>query len=367
MANKLGIRGYDYLEFYVGTAKVWAYWFQKALNLKVVAYSGPETGVKDKVSYLLEKNNLKILVSSPVKPSNYELYNFIVSHGDGVKRWSLNVNDVEQAYKHAITHGAVPAGGIRELKDSNGIVYEASIKLYDDAEITFVNRDDYKGLFRPGFDLPRLDMNIETADSGLQIVDHIVGNVRENEMNFWVDYMNAALNFETFIDFGPGDIGTKYSALLSKVVRSEDSIIRNPVNEPYQAERKSQIQEYIEEFCGTGIQHVALRTDNIIETIANLRRNGVEFLDVPDTYYDLMKERNLQISEDLDELKEHRILVDHEGDGYLLQIFTKPVGDRPTFFFEVIQRRGESHGFGKGNFQALFESIEREQAARGNL
>ncbi len=367
MTNVLGIRGYDYIEFYVGSAKKWAYWFAKAMGMNLTGYAGPETGVKNTVSYLLTLNKLRIVITAPANPSAFEVSNFVHIHGDGVKRWSLNVDNVETAYNYAVAHGGIPVSAPAKYNDEHGTVHEASIKLYDTAEIVFINYDDYKGVFKPGFSEPISSFIVERNDTGLKVVDHIVGNVREKEMDLWANYLNNALNMETFIDFGPGDIGTEYSALLSKVVRTKDSKIRNPINEPFKGKRKSQIEEYIQEFVGTGIQHIAIATGDIISTISAMRKNGMEFLTVPDTYYDILKERKIEIEEDIDTLKELGILCDIEGDGYLLQLFTKPVGDRPTFFFEVIQRRGGSQGFGKGNFQALFESIERDQALRGNL
>ncbi|RME31118.1 MAG: 4-hydroxyphenylpyruvate dioxygenase [Candidatus Zixiibacteriota bacterium] len=237
--------------------------------------------------------------------------------------------------------------------------------------MVYVNRDNYRGLFKPRLCQPRFHWEIARAETGLRAIDHIVGNVRENEMNLWAEYFNKTMDFETFIDFGPGDIGTKYSALLSKVVRTKNSAIRNPINEPYEGLKKSQIQEFIEQYRGSGVQHIAIRTNDILKTIPAMRSNGVEFLTIPDTYYDRLNERrangDLQIDEDVADLQKHGILCDTEGNGYLLQLFTKPIGDRPTFFFEIIQRKGESYGFGKGNFQALFESIELDQKLRGNL
>ena len=231
-----------------------------------------------------------------------------------------------------------------------------------------MNRDNYNGAFRPFYCAPRQDIRINRIDTGLQGIDHIVGNVRENEMNLWAEYFNKTMNFETFVDFKAGDIGTKYSALLSKVVRTEDSAIRNPINEPFDGLKKSQIEEFIEQYRGSGVQHIAIRTNDIISTIDALRANGVEFLSVPDTYYDMLRDRDdLNIDEDIADLQRLGILCDNEADGYLLQLFTKPISDRPTFFFEFIQRKGNSQGFGKGNFQALFESIELDQQLRGNL
>lgn len=255
-----------------------------------------------------------------------------------------------------------------KIENHHGYVEEAAIRLYDDTELVYVNRDNYRHIFRPDFCEPIQQWNIECAETGLRSVDHIVGNVRENEMNLWAEYFNKTMGFETFVDFKAGDIGTKYSALLSKVVRTSDSKIRNPINEPFEGLKKSQIEEYIEQYHGSGVQHIAIACDDIIKTIAALRKNGMEFLYVPDTYYEVLrKRRDMDINEDVDDLKGQRILCDLEGDGYLLQLFTKPTGDRPTFFFEFIQRCGNSQGFGKGNFQALFESIELDQQLRGNL
>ena len=270
-----------------------------------------------------------------------------------------------------VKSGGIPVRNPKKFENENGYIEEAAIKLYDDAEIVFINRDNYKGIFRPGFGKPIQKINITSEDSCLEEVDHVVGNVRVNEMNLWENYLNKTLNLETFIEFGAGDISTQYSALLSKVVRSKngDGVIKNPINEPYEGLKKSQIEEYIDEYFGSGIQHIAISTNNIINTIKALRENGVEFLSVPETYYDLLKEKKLSkmITEDIDDLKKYGILCDTEGKGYLLQLFTKPIGDRPTFFYEIIQRREGAEGFGQGNFQALFESIERDQEARGTL
>lgn len=367
--SELGIIGYDYLEFYVGSAKMWAYWHAKAMGMKIEGYSGPETGVKDRVSYYLTLNNLKFVITSALKPTNYEISSFVNKHGDGVKRWSLKVPDVKKAYDTALKNGAIPVRTPKKFEDENGRVDEAAIKLYDDAEIVFINRDSYKGIFKPGFGKPVQQINLEMNNTGLKEVDHIVGNVRPNEMNLWANYINESLNFETFIEFGEGDISTKYSALLSKVVRSrEGAPVKNPINEPFEGLKKSQIEEYIDEYVGSGIQHIAISTENIVETIKAMRKNGVEFLTKPpDTYYKMLKEKGWEVTEDIDTLQEHGILCDVEGKGYLLQLFTKPIGDRPTFFYEIIQRRKGAEGFGQGNFQSLFESIERDQQSRGNF
>lgn len=367
MTNTMGIRKFDYIEFYVGSAKMTAYWFAKALGFNITAYKGPEYGTRDRVSYYLTKNEIKFVVTSYLTPANHEVINYLNAHGDGVKRWAFNVEDVEKSFNYAYEHGAVPVKVPYRTEDENGYVEQAAIKVYDDTEIVFINYDNYKGLFQPGYDKPRQEIVLNSNDSGLRRVDHIVGNVRPNEMDTWVDYYIKTMDFERFVYFGPGDISTQYSALLSSVVRTKDSVIKLPINEPYKGLKKSQIQEYIEEYYGSGVQHIAIACDNIIDSINALRQNGVEFLSVPDTYYDSLKERNLPITEDIDELKKYGILCDFEGDGYLLQLFTKPIGDRPTFFFEIIQRREKSEGFGQGNFQSLFESIEKDQELRGNL
>jgi 4-hydroxyphenylpyruvate dioxygenase len=303
-----------------------------------------------------------------LKPNSYDIQSFVQKHGDGVKRWCVEVVDVEDTYKRAIINGAVPVTKPYKIEDDKGYVMQAAIRLYDDTEINFVNYDNFKGLFKPGFTKPFYNVEIERNETGIRAIDHIVGNVHINEMDYWANYINSSLDFETFIHFGPGDIGTEYSALLSKVVRSKDSVIKNPINEPYEAARMSQIGEYTQEYNGSGIQHVAIITTDIVTTIANMRANGVEFLNAPPkTYYDRLRDNDFGISENIDDLEKNGILCDVEGKGYLLQLFTKPIGDRPTFFYEIIQRRNGASGFGQGNFQALFEAIERDQALRGNL
>lgn len=373
MSNLVGIKKYDYVEFYVGSAKMVAYWYAKAFGMNITGYMGPETGVRDRISYYLTRESLKFVVTSAVQPSTYEVNSFVTRHGDGVKRWALLVENVQEAYNTVIKRGAIPVTSPKELHDDNGTVVEASIKLYDDCEITFVNYDNYNGIFKPGYTEFKTTANLEANDSGLCAIDHIVGNVREQEMDKWAEYFNKVMDFETFVDFGPGDISTQYSALLSKVVRSKDNLIKNPINEPYEGLKISQIEEYIREYHGSGIQHVAITTRNIIKTIGEMRKNGVEFLEVPPAYYANLKEKmstippEKRITEDIDELAKYGILCDWEGGGYLLQLFTKPIGDRPTFFYEIIQRRRGSEGFGQGNFQSLFDSIELDQAKRGNL
>ncbi len=369
MANTLGIKTWDYAEFYVGSARMASYWFCRALGLQITGYAGPETGVRDRMSYYLTSGNIKIVVTSAIQPHTYDIWGWVQKHGDGVKRWAIEVEDVDKAYRYALANGAVFETTPHVVKDENGYIVEAAMKIYDDTELILLNSDNYKGLFRPGFKEPFHKMKLSFNPGGLQHFDHIVGNVRTNEMNQWANYFNKAMDFETFIDFGPGDISTKYSALLSKVVRSKDDLIKMPINEPYEGIGKSQIEEYIEHYHGSGIQHIALYTDNILETIESLRENGIEFLQVPDTYYEDLKKKNMGIREDLEELKRLRILCDSsvEGTGYLLQLFTKPIGDRPTFFFEVIQRVNGAKGFGQGNFQALFEAIEKDQMLRGTL
>lgn len=368
MTNSMGIRGYDFVEFYVGSAKMTAYWYARAFSMEISGYLGPETGVRDRVSYLLTKNNLKFVITSAIGPDCYDVFNFVNRHGDGVKRWAVEVDDVKKSFKLATSNGAVMVTRPHRLEDKHGYVEEAAIRLYDDTELVYVNRDNYEYIFQPRYCQPIQSLQLEGEDTGIIGIDHIVGNVRENEMNLWADYFNRTMDFETFVDFGPGDISTKYSALLSKVVRSRDSKIKNPINEPFEGLKKSQIEEYIQEYHGSGIQHIAVTSNDIVKTIGALRKNGVEFLSVPDTYYDALQKRDgFSITEDINDLKQHGILCDPEGNGYLLQLFTKPIGDRPTFFFEFIQRQGDSQGFGKGNFQSLFESIELDQKLRGNL
>lgn len=371
MSNTAGIQKFDYVEFYVGCAKMAAYWYAKGLGLDIKAYKGPETGVRDRASYLLEKNNLRIVVTSALQPDNFEIQNFLQKHGDGIKRWAYQVENVETTFLNAVKKGAVPIVNPFEMRDEGGSVTMATIGVYDDTEIVYFNDASYKGLFQPGFGEPVQNIQLYAEDSRLIEIDHIVGNVRINEMDKWAHYFQQTMDFETFVDFGPGDIATQYSALLSKVVRTKDSAIKHPINEPFKGLKKSQIEEYIEHYYGSGVQHVAISTDDIVASIRALRKNGIEFLQAPPTYYDNLRKLGKDPEEGFDALEEMGILCDFEditgGKGYLLQLFTKPIGDRPTFFFEVIQRKDGAEGFGKGNFQALFESIEQDQAKRGNL
>ncbi len=373
MTNTRGIVSYDYVEFYVGSAKSTAYWFVNALGMEHTGYAGPETGVSDRVSYYLTQNNLKFVITSSTTPANHDVGSFVQRHGDGAKRWSLLVEDVAKVFEDAVHNNAIPITIPRRIEDDSGYVEQAAIRLYDDTELVFSNYDNYPGVFKPGFEEPRVRIKSNAARPNLLCIDHIVGNVRVNEMDQWATYLNRAMDFETFVDFGPGDISTRYSALLSKVVRSKDNLVKNPINEPFEGLKVSQIEEYINEYHGTGVQHIALLTDNIVTAIRSLRQNGIQFLEIPKAYYETLRQKNdglpgaAKITENLEEIEELGILCDMESSGYLLQLFTQPIGDRPTFFFEIIQRRNGAEGFGQGNFQALFESIEKEQARRGNL
>lgn len=373
MSNSLGIQGYDYIEFYVGSAKMTASWYQKSLGFELKAYCGPETGCESYCSYYLVKNEIKIVITSSIKPEAYDISHFLVKHGDGVKRWSVQVDSVRDAFERATKNVAVPVQIPIRTEDDLGWVEEASIKLYDDLELVFFNSSSYKGVFKPGFQPVTDNPSQESFDSGLLTIDHIVGNVRENEMEYWSEYMNKSLDFETFLYFGPGDISTQYSSLLSKVVHAKDDVVKNPINEPFEGARISQIEEFIEEFHGTGVQHIALKTNDIIKTIRDLRSRGIEFISVPDSYFDHLSVANdsrqgkNKIKENIEDLRACEILCDLEGEGYLLQTFMKPISDRPTFFYEIIQRCEGAKGFGQGNFKSLFEAIEKDQALRGHL
>jgi 4-hydroxyphenylpyruvate dioxygenase len=360
MEDFFPVRDVDHLEFYVGNAKQSSYYLARAFGFKIVAYSGLETGNREKVSYVLVQKNMRFVVSGALS-SDSRIADFVKTHGDGVKDVALLVDDVDKAYSEAVKRGAVAIAPPEELTDEEGTLKKAVIGTYGDTIHTLVERKNYKGTFMPGFQ--RVEFNIPFEESGLIAVDHVVGNVEK--MEEWVSYYENVMGFKQMIHFDDDDISTEYSALMSKVM-TNGSRIKFPINEPADGKRKSQIQEYLEFYNGAGVQHLALLTSDIVKTIEVLRANGVEFLDTPDTYYDELTARVGKIDEEIDRLKELKILVDRDEEGYLLQIFTKPIVDRPTLFIEIIQRKG-SRGFGEGNFKALFESIEREQERRGNL
>ena len=360
MEDFFPVRDVDHIEFYVGNAKQSSYYLARAFGFKIVAYSGLETGNREKVSYVLVQKNMRFVVSGALSSDN-RIAEFVKTHGDGVKDVALLVDDVDKAYSEAVKRGAVAIAPPEELTDEEGTLKKAVIGTYGDTIHTLVERKNYKGTFMPGFQ--KVEFNIPFEESGLIAVDHVVGNVEK--MEEWVSYYENVMGFKQMIHFDDDDISTEYSALMSKVM-TNGSRIKFPINEPADGKRKSQIQEYLEFYNGAGVQHLALLTSDIVKTIEVLRANGVEFLDTPDTYYDELTARVGKIDEEIDKLKELKILVDRDEEGYLLQIFTKPIVDRPTLFIEIIQRKG-SRGFGEGNFKALFESIEREQERRGNL
>ncbi|MBC8124561.1 MAG: 4-hydroxyphenylpyruvate dioxygenase [Candidatus Kapabacteria bacterium] len=359
----LPLKGTDYLEFYCGNAKQSAYFYRTAFGFQLVAYAGPETGIRDRASYVLQQGKIRIVLTSPMHPES-PISEHITKHGDGVKVLALWVDDARAAWKETTDRGAISTQEPTVLSDEFGEVVVATIKTYGDTVHTFVERGNYTGAFMPGY--MAVDDGYRTEEIGLLYVDHCVGNVELGHMNKWVKFYEDAMGFKLLITFDDSDISTEYSALMSKVVSNGSGFVKFPINEPAQGKRKSQIEEYIEFYQGAGVQHIAVATNDIIHTVGELRRRGVQFLKVPDVYYTDLLDRVGHIDEDIDELRAMNILVDRDDEGYLLQIFTKPVEDRPTVFFEIIQRHG-ARSFGKGNFKALFESIEREQELRGNL
>jgi len=357
------INGTDHLEFYVGNAKQSAMYYQAALGFKVVAYAGPETGVRDRVSYVLQQEKVRIVLTSSLF-SGTEIAEHVAKHGDGVKVLALWVDDATTAFETAISRGAAVAFEPKTLRDEHGEVVLAAIKTYGDTIHTLVERKNYKGIFMPGY-APR-ENAYPSKSIGLKYVDHCVGNVELGGMNKWVKFYEDVMGFKLLITFDDKDISTEYTALMSKVVSNGNGYIKFPINEPAKGLKKSQIEEYLDFYQGAGVQHIAVATDDIMQTVGQMRANGVEFLYVPDVYYDDLLDRVGNIDESIEDLKSMNILVDRDEDGYLLQIFTKPIQDRPTVFFEIIQRCG-AKSFGKGNFKALFEAIEREQELRGTL
>lgn len=359
----LPINGTDYIEFYVGNAKQAAYYYKAAFGFQSLAYAGPETGVKDKASYVLRQGKVTLIFTTALFP-NHPISEHVKLHGDGVKVLALWVDDATKSYEETVKRGAKSFMEPQKLEDENGYVVLSGIHTYGDTVHIFVERSNYKGVFLPGYKEWKSDFN--PTEVGFKYVDHCVGNVGWGEMNTWAKFYQDVMGFTQLISFDDKDISTEYTALMSKVMSNGNGRIKFPINEPAEGKKKSQIEEYIQFYQGAGVQHIALATDDIVFTVSELRKRGVEFLYVPETYYDDLLQRVGNIEEDIEILKKLNILVDRDDEGYLLQLFTKPVEDRPTVFYEIIQRKG-AKSFGKGNFKALFESIEREQALRGNL
>ena len=357
------INGTDFVEFYVGNAKQASQYYRSAFGFQLVGYRGPETGTRDRASYLLQQNKVRLVLTSPLSPEHPAAAH-VALHGDGVRDIALWVDDARRAFDLAVERGARPAQSPTVLRDDHGEVVIAAIHTYGDTIHSLVERRNYRGPFLPGFQ--PVSSRYNPAPVGLQYVDHCVGNVELGAMNTWVKFYQDVMGFRNLISFDDKDISTEYTSLMSKVVASGNDRIKFPINEPAQGRKKSQIDEYLEFYRGPGVQHLAIATHNIVETVTALRDRGVEFLQVPRAYYDTVAERVGRIDEKMTQLRELGILVDRDDEGYLLQIFSKPVQDRPTLFYEIIQRKG-AKSFGKGNFKALFEAIEREQAARGNL
>jgi 4-hydroxyphenylpyruvate dioxygenase len=358
------LEGWDHVELWVGNAKQAAYFYEQAFGFHRTAYSGPETGVRDRASYVLEQGDIRLVVTSGLRRDS-PICEFAYLHGDAVKDISLRVPDARTAYREAVQRGARGVAEPHALEDEFGTVELASIATYGDVVHTFVNRAEYEGTYLPGY-VAQESSNGRDPGVGLHTIDHVVGNVELGRMNYWVEFYERVFGMTEILHFSDEAISTEYSALMSKVMTDGEGKIKFPINEPAEGKRKSQIEEYLEFNAGPGSQHVALASSNIVDTVEELKRRGVLFLATPDAYYEEVPERVGAIDESYEDLRRLRILADRDDDGYLLQIFTKTAQDRPTLFFEVIERHG-ARGFGDGNFKALFEAIEREQALRGNL
>ncbi|WP_259066206.1 4-hydroxyphenylpyruvate dioxygenase [Mucilaginibacter sp. X4EP1] len=362
-ADFLPLNGTDYVEFYVGNAKQAAYYYKAAFGFQDLAYAGPETGIRDRASYVLQQGKIRLVLTTPLT-SGHPIAEHIKKHGDGVKILALSVNDAYDAFKQTTQRGARVYMEPQTLTDEHGEVRMSGIMLYGETVHLFVERKNYNGPFLPGYQ-PK-ESHHHPTDTGLLYIDHCVGNVGWHKMNEWVNFYEDIMGFRNILTFDDKMISTEYSALMSKVMSNGNGFVKFPINEPAEGKKKSQIEEYLEFYEGEGVQHLALATQDIVKTVTDLQSRGIEFLTVPTTYYDELIDRVGHIDEDLEPLKKLGILVDRDDEGYLLQIFTKPVEDRPTLFFEIIQRKG-AKSFGAGNFKALFEAIEREQESRGNL
>ena len=360
----LPLLGTDYVEFYVGNAKQAAHFYKTALGFQSLAYAGLETGIKDRTSYVVVQDKIRLVFTTPISNENQDIHNHIERHGDGVKVIALWVDDATQAWKETTSRGAESYLEPTVEKDTDGEVVKSGIKIYGDTVHIFIERKNYKGAFMPGYQAWNSEYNPSAV--GLKYIDHMVANVGWGEMNVWEDFYNQTMGFANLITFDDKDISTQYTALMSKVMTNGNGRIKFPINEPAEGKKKSQIEEYLDFNNGPGCQHIAVATDDIVSTVCQMKKRGVEFLIIPERYYDTVLDRVGEIDEEILTLKKHNILVDRDDEGYLLQIFTKPVTDRPTLFFEIIQRKG-AQSFGKGNFQALFESIEAEQERRGTL
>ena len=363
IADFLPLQGTDYVEFYVGNAKQAAHFYKTAFGFQSLAYAGPETGMKDKVSYVIRQHKLTFVLTTPLKSDN-DIANHIQKHGDGVKFLALKVADATSAWQETTRRGGKSYQEPTSMKDAGGEVVVSGIHTYGDTVHLFIERENYTGVFMPGFIEWKSTYN--PAETGLLYVDHCVGNVGWNQMNPWVKFYEEVMGFRNILTFDDTDISTEYTALMSKVMSNGNGFVKFPINEPAEGKRKSQVEEYLDFYNGEGVQHVAIATNDIVKTVTELQNRGIEFLTIPESYYTDVLDRVGTIDEDLEPLSKLGILIDRDEEGYLLQIFSKPLQDRPTLFFEIIQRKG-AKSFGKGNFKALFEALEREQDARGNL